>query len=194
MYLLPIGIHWINICVNDVRNRTGRIIDVQGGYAHGTPYSSTVNAWPALNSTAAPADTDHDGMPDSYEAANGLNSNDASDRNGVATNGYTNLENYLNTLAVPTVNTNPTIYANATFNSFSQTLGTPSAIQTFSVSGVNLTNDITITAPSNFQLSLDGVSWNSSVTLAQVSGGVALTTVRVRLNAGANGNYTEVFH
>lgn len=176
--------------VNDVRNRTGRIIDVQGGYPHGTPYAQTVNAWPALNSTAAPADTDHDGMPDSYETANGLNPNDASDRNGVAANGYTNLENYLNSLAVPTTNTNPTIYANTTFNSFSQTIGNPSAAQTFSVSGANLTSDITITAPANFQLSLDGTTWNSNVTLIQVSGSVSLTTVSVRLNASANGNYS----
>jgi pectin methylesterase-like acyl-CoA thioesterase len=176
--------------VNDVRNRTGRIIDVQGGYPHGTPYDQTVNAWPALNSTAAPADTDHDGMPDSYETANGLNPNDASDRNGVAANGYTNLENYLNSLAVPAVNTNPTIYAYASFNSFLQTLGTPSAAQTFTVSGVNLTNDITITAPSSYELSPDGTAWSNTVTLTLTSGSVASTTVRVRLNASANGNYS----
>lgn len=176
--------------VNDVRNRTGRIIDVQGGYPHGTPYDQTVNAWPTLNSTAAPADTDHDGMPDSYETTNGLNQNDASDRNGVAANGYTNLENYLNSLTTPAANTSPTVYAYATFNSFSQTTGTPSAAQTFVVSGVNLTNDITITAPSNFQLSLDGTTWNNSITLTPVSGSVSSTTVRVRLNAAANGNYS----
>lgn len=176
--------------VNDVRNGTGRIIDVQGGYPHGTPYDQTVNAWPALNSTAAPADADHDGMPDSYETANGLNANDAGDRNTVAANGYTNLENYLNSLAVQTVNSNPTIYANSTFNSFSQTAGTPSAAQAFSVSAVNLTNDITITAPANFELSLDGATWNSSVTLTQSSGTVASTSLIVRLNASANGNYS----
>jgi pectin methylesterase-like acyl-CoA thioesterase len=176
--------------VNDVRNRTGRIIDVQGGYPHGTPYDQTVNAWPALNSVAAPADTDRDGMPDSYETANGLNPNDASDRSGVAANGYTNLENYLNSLAVPAVNTSPTIYASGSFNSFSQTTGTPSAAQTFSVSAVNLTNDITITAPADFQLSLDGTTWSTIVTLPQTNGSVASTSVRVRLNAGSNGNYT----
>lgn len=175
--------------VNDVGNRTGRIIDVQGGYPHGTPYDQTVNAWPALNSTAAPTDSDHDGMPDSYETANSLNPNDAGDRNVVAANGYTNLENYLNSLAAQTVNSDPTIYTSASLNSFSQTTGTPSSAQTFSVSGLNLTNDITITAPANFELSLDGTTWNSSVTLTQNSGSVASTSVSVRLNASANGNY-----
>jgi len=45
-------------------------------------------------------DSDHDGMPDSYETAHGLNPNDAADRNGYASNGYTNLENYLNGLTM----------------------------------------------------------------------------------------------
>lgn len=81
---------------NDVRNRTGKIIDVQGGFPHGTAYANTVNAWPVLSSTAAPTDTDHDGMSDAWEAANGLNPNDANDRGIFAANGYTNLENYIN--------------------------------------------------------------------------------------------------
>lgn len=83
---------------DNVRNRTGRIIDVQGGYPHGTAYAQTVNAWPALSSLPAPADGDHDGMPDAYETANGLNPANAADRNGYSANGYTNLENYLNSL------------------------------------------------------------------------------------------------
>ncbi len=82
--------------INDVQNRIGSLIDVQGGYPHATPYATTVNAWPKLNSTTAPTDSDHDGMPDSWETAHGLNPNNASDRSIVAANGYTNLENYLN--------------------------------------------------------------------------------------------------
>jgi hypothetical protein len=85
--------------VNDVRNRTGRLIDVQGGYPHGTPYNQTVNAWPTLNSTTPPVDTDHDGMPDTWETNHGSNPNDATDRNIIDSNGYTKLENYLNSLA-----------------------------------------------------------------------------------------------
>ncbi len=173
--------------VNDVRNRTGRIIDVQGGYPHGTAYSLTVNAWPTLLSTAAPADTDHDGMPDSWETANGLNPNDASDRNGYASNGYTNLENYLNNI----VNTNPAIAASGTLSSFSQTPGSPSAAQTFTVSGSNLTGDITLTPPAGYELSLNGTTWSTTaITIAQSGGAVASTTVSVRLNAATQGAYT----
>ncbi len=82
--------------VNDVRNRTGRVIDVQGGYPHGTPYATSQSAWPTLNTLTAPTDTDHDGMPDNWETKRGLNPNNASDRALFNVNGYTNLENYLN--------------------------------------------------------------------------------------------------
>ena len=41
--------------INDVKNRTGKLIDVQGGYPHGTEYEKTVNAWPNLKSMPAPA-------------------------------------------------------------------------------------------------------------------------------------------
>lgn len=87
--------------VNDVINRTGKIIDVQGNYpAHSTStpegFAATVNAWPTLLSDPAPTDTDHDGMPDEWEMQRGLNSIDATDRNGYNSNGYTNIENWLN--------------------------------------------------------------------------------------------------
>ncbi|GAA4353243.1 pectate lyase [Hymenobacter saemangeumensis] len=89
--------------LNDVRNRTGAIIDVQGGYPHGTPYSQTSGAWPTLTCGPAPVDTDHDGMPDTWEMSMGLDYNNPGDRNDIAPNGYTNLENYLNSLVASVV-------------------------------------------------------------------------------------------
>lgn len=87
--------------VNDVKNKTGAIIDVQGGYPHGTPYSTSSNAWPVLLSTPAPTDTDHDGMPDFWETAMGLNYNSSVDRTNRNAAGYTMVEVYLNSLTVP---------------------------------------------------------------------------------------------
>ncbi|MCX6145033.1 MAG: T9SS type A sorting domain-containing protein [Ignavibacteriales bacterium] len=55
-----------------------------------------VGGWPVLNSVAAPLDSDHDGMPDSWEIAQGLDLNNAADRNKVGAGGYTMLELYLN--------------------------------------------------------------------------------------------------
>ncbi|MDD4991243.1 MAG: T9SS type A sorting domain-containing protein [Paludibacter sp.] len=49
-------------------------------------------------SAVAPTDTDNDGMPDAWEAANGLNSNNPDDRNMRTSEGYTALEVYLASL------------------------------------------------------------------------------------------------
>ena len=56
------------------------------------------SAWPELKTTACPTDTDQDGMPDEWETANGLNPNDAADRNTKSAEGYTMLEVYMNSL------------------------------------------------------------------------------------------------
>jgi len=85
--------------INDVKNRTGRFIDVQGGFPHGTPYEQTITAWPTLHSLPAPADTDKDGMPDDWEKKNGLDPSDASDASGYKlSRQYTNIEVYMNGL------------------------------------------------------------------------------------------------
>lgn len=85
--------------INNVKNRTGRIIDVQGGFPHGTPYEKTVSAWPTLQRLHAPKDSDGDGMPDEWETRKGLNKNDASDASGNQLHKhYTNIEVYINSL------------------------------------------------------------------------------------------------
>jgi pectate lyase len=62
---------------------------------------SDVGGWPALKSVAAPADSDHDGMPDAWETAHGLDASNKDDGNktNMSAEGYTNLEMYLNELA-----------------------------------------------------------------------------------------------
>lgn len=85
--------------INDVMNRTGKFIDVQGGYPHGTPYELTVSAWPALAFVAAPPDADRDGLPDEWEKEHGLNAADPSDASAVSLHPFfTNIEVYINTL------------------------------------------------------------------------------------------------
>ncbi len=75
--------------VNDAINGTGTLID--------NPMQ--VGGWPILASGTAPADTDNDGMSDSWETAHGLNPNNAADLNGTSVSApYTNLEAYLNSL------------------------------------------------------------------------------------------------
>jgi pectate lyase len=50
------------------------------------------------SSSTPPSDRDHDGMPDAWEEANGLNPDDDTDRNLTDDVGYTMLENYMNGL------------------------------------------------------------------------------------------------
>ncbi|TWO33737.1 T9SS type A sorting domain-containing protein [Seonamhaeicola sediminis] len=60
----------------------------------------------------------------------------------------------------------------------------PSDSDTFTVSGINLTNDITVTAPTNFEVSLDNTNFNSSETIGHSGGTVNTTTIYVRLVSG----------
>ncbi|MFK2820261.1 T9SS type A sorting domain-containing protein [Flavobacteriaceae sp. LMIT009] len=78
--------------INDYFNNSGNWINTQ----------AQVGGYPVYNSDPAPQDTDNDGMPDSWEDANGLNKNDPSDRNHYNPDGYTNLEYYLNNMVLST--------------------------------------------------------------------------------------------
>lgn len=73
---------------------------------YGTPLANDTFDLDFSQPPAPPADSDHDGMPDAFEQANGLNPSDPSDRNGTTLSlsctgaaGYTNLECWLHQLA-----------------------------------------------------------------------------------------------
>lgn len=57
-----------------------------------------VGGWPELKSLPAPKDSDHDGMPDKWEDSNNLDKLNPDDRNTLASDGYTMLEKYLNSI------------------------------------------------------------------------------------------------
>ncbi len=69
--------------------------------------------------------------------------------------------------------------------------GGPSLEKSFTVSGINLTADISITASANYEISTtSGSGYTSPITLIQNGGTVNDTTIYVRLKAGLNaGNY-----
>ncbi len=74
--------------LSEFRNGTGRIIDTQ----------EEVGGFPDLALGTARVDSDNDGMPDSWEIANGFNP-DVDDSAGDSDdNGYTNIEEYLYSL------------------------------------------------------------------------------------------------
>src|SRR5262249_28643995 len=56
---------------------------------------------PEYKSAEAPSDSDHDGIPDTWEKAHGLDPKQAADSAAYRADEYTNLEWYLNELASP---------------------------------------------------------------------------------------------
>jgi len=90
----------------------------------------------------------------------------------------------------------PTItVAPATFGSaFNTTYGATSSTQTFRVSGSALNNDLTVTAPTGFEVSRFPESgYADSLNLTSTSGSVASTTIYTRLKAtAAAGSYNDL--
>jgi hypothetical protein len=85
--------------IQDVLQRKGRIIDVQGGYTHGVPFEQTLTAWPNLATASIAKDTDQDGIPDAWEILKGLDPRNSIDAQYFTLlNGYSNLEVYFNSI------------------------------------------------------------------------------------------------
>ncbi|MDD5011317.1 MAG: hypothetical protein PHQ00_04265 [Phycisphaerae bacterium] len=118
--------------VQDVINQTGSSISTTDDQPEG--------GWPTLNSLPAPTDTDHDGMPDSWETANGLNPSDAADRNDYDLNSnYTNLEVYLYSLVESDVTAptpDPMTFATAPYAISSSSIAMVASTATDDTSGV----------------------------------------------------------
>jgi hypothetical protein len=86
--------------INEIRTGTASYGERYGGGRKGIIDSQkAVGGWPELRSTAAPADSDHDGIPDEWERSHKLNPEDSRDGGQDSGDGYTNLEKYLNSLA-----------------------------------------------------------------------------------------------
>lgn len=100
-----------------------------GGYVSSP---DEVGGYPNLSKGIAYVDSDHDGMSDVWEKAQGFDINNASDRNNDADgDGYTNVEEFLNgTLPIPLVSGNPgiglayTFYDNKTLSGLPLLTGT----------------------------------------------------------------------
>lgn len=97
----------VNDVVNGLASHTGTVVGNKGPDRPGfidTPWdnrpegtdSASYNPWPELQGGKVLEDTDGDGMPDEWEMAHGLNPSDYRDGAVVASDGYTNLEHYLN--------------------------------------------------------------------------------------------------
>lgn len=83
-------------------------------------------------------------------------------------------------------NPTPIIHATGTLNSFSTLVGTPSAYQTYTLSGEFLTANIGITAPTGFEISFDNISYTATASVAPTFNG----SIYVRLTGTTVGTFS----
>ena len=89
----------------------------------------------------------------------------------------------------------PIIEVSSGLSVFDYILGSgPSVEKSFTVSGADLTNDIVVTPPSNYEISeSSGTGFDSNaITLTQINGDISSTTLYARLKSGlTTGDYIE---
>jgi Glycine rich protein/GEVED domain/Secretion system C-terminal sorting domain len=91
-----------------------------------------------------------------------------------------------------TITPPPTVVATPTSLAFGTVItSTTSASQIFSISGSSLlTGPLTVTAPSNFQVSLNGTTWSSSVSVSYSGGTLSATNIYVNFTPTAVTSYS----
>ena len=97
--------------------------------------------------------------------------------------GYAEIE--LLPVSFPAASPSATITASGNFTAFSTTQGTASAAQAFTAGGSSLTGNITVGAPTSFEVSSDGSTFASSLNIPFGNGTVSPTSLSVRLAASA---------
>lgn len=85
----------------------------------------------------------------------------------------------------------PTITLAGVLDDFSTAFGEPSSAQTLIVSGIFLTDDITVSVPNGFEVSTAAESgYAASLDLSPIDGSVAETALYVRLTGAAAGSFS----
>jgi len=159
---------------------------------------SDVGGWPTLNSVPAPSDSDHDGMPDSWEIAHGLNPYDPADRNIVDASGYTKLEEYLDELAgtptsvdserrpmVPTLDlfqNYPNPFNPSTSVRYQLSARMHAVIEVYDILGKKVVVlDQGVRGPGEYSVTITADHWASGVYLCKLSAGGNEKTIKLLL-------------
>lgn len=88
--------------------------------------------------------------------------------------------------AIPVITLTP-----PSLTGFNHVVGTPSAEQTFTASGIALTADLVLTAPTDFEISLtSGIGYTNTISLVPTTGTVSATTIYTRGNAATMGMFS----
>ncbi|HPV14128.1 MAG TPA: FN3 associated domain-containing protein [Candidatus Cloacimonadota bacterium] len=97
------------------------------------------------------------------------------------TNSQTTLDNIIWTAA----SSDPVILVTGTLNPFSTYVGSPSESQSYTLRGLNLTNNISVAAPNGYALSTDNTTFTNTLSLASNYSGL----VYVRLTGTTTGTF-----
>ncbi|WP_162054137.1 choice-of-anchor D domain-containing protein [Pontibacter pamirensis] len=86
----------------------------------------------------------------------------------------------------------PTITVTASLTAFSTQVGAPSTSQSYTVSGTNMEGDITIVAPTEFEVSSDNVRFTQSVFVPKPTGSTTIgtTPIYIRYNPAGTGTHS----
>lgn len=162
------------------------------GLKYDTYYSTNGSTWTAIQTAQTLSSTGtttksftipNSDANTSYYIKIGANSGSTHANKPSSASNYTfRIDDVVFTYAAATA----TITKTANLTNFTYEVGSgPSAAQSFTVGGTNLTANITVTAPTNFEVSKSsGSGYASSVTLTQSSGTVSNTTIYVRMKSG----------
>ena len=120
------------------------------------------------------------GPNDDWAASAGTSAADSEWIVGESNSGWDTLGSFSGCVSDPTISLGGTI---ASLDYYEN--NGPSPEGDFSVSGSNLTNDITVSVSSNFEISLaSGSGFASTLTVSQTAGTAEATTIYVRLSSG----------
>ena len=92
-----------------------------------------------------------------------------------------------------TYTTTPIIATTGSLSPFTTCNSMPSSAQTFSVAGVSLGDNLIITAPANFEISIVSSSgYSNTLTISPTSGTISSTTIYARMAASASTSSTGI--
>jgi len=120
-----------------------------------------------------------------------LNASAIGDYSGEISNTSEGAEAELVDVTGTTVELIPEITITGTLEPFIQNISTPSASQNYRVSGINLKDSITVSAPAGYEVSPDNTEWATSFRIGAIDRSITNAFVYVRQFASELGNITD---
>jgi hypothetical protein len=144
--------------------------------SNGTTFSNTLTLTPTSGTVASTTISTRIAASAAVGAITGKITNTSTG----ATEQDVNVTGTVNAVATPAITISATSLDLGT-----TTPGAAGTTKTYTVSGTNLTAPITVTAPTGVEISSNGTSFSSTLTLTPTSGTVAGTTISARIAASA---------